>query len=102
MGFYCTHDYAHTNRSLKEQLPYVLKGLDAIVFATFKHMGLKVSVRPVLGEYDDSEYFDDPSIHEDSWKRPGQDCGDPIGKELHPISVSEVLEDEEPAREVCS
>lgn len=46
--FYCQHPYAHTNDNHRKSLPYALKGVDAVVYSIFYHMGLEVKVRPVM------------------------------------------------------
>ncbi|PQE32019.1 Oxoglutarate iron-dependent dioxygenase protein [Rutstroemia sp. NJR-2017a WRK4] len=77
LGFYCTHQYAHstatkgrayrgshggfTNRDtadIEHLMPYALKGVDAMIFQTFASLGLNVSVKPVLDMLIE-EYWDD-------------------------------------------
>ena len=62
MGFHCNHEYAHTSDGLKGSLPYVLKGVDAVIFVTFWHLGFGVNVQPVLDPI--REYSDYPLEYE--------------------------------------
>ncbi|KAH6719680.1 hypothetical protein BKA61DRAFT_707506 [Leptodontidium sp. MPI-SDFR-AT-0119] len=48
LGFYCAHQYAHTRKVTDQLMPYALKGIDAVLFAVFSSLGVKVHVRPVL------------------------------------------------------
>ncbi|KAH7360852.1 hypothetical protein BKA65DRAFT_547562 [Rhexocercosporidium sp. MPI-PUGE-AT-0058] len=48
LGFYCAHQYAHTRKATDQLMPYALKGIDAVLFAVFSNLGVKVHVRPVL------------------------------------------------------
>ncbi|PVH74564.1 hypothetical protein DL98DRAFT_351955, partial [Cadophora sp. DSE1049] len=48
LGFYCAHQYAHTRKVTNQLMPHALKGIDAVLFAVFSSLGVKVYVRPVL------------------------------------------------------
>ena len=48
LGFYCAHQYAHARKATNQLMPYALKGIDAVLFAVFASLGVKVHVRPVL------------------------------------------------------
>lgn len=86
-GFRCTHAYAHANAALKKTLPFALKGLDAIVYATFKHLGTQVNVLPVLedGALGNDEYEARSSDEE------GRDI---IGGTLYPTGLDSEEHDE--------
>ena len=51
IGFFCNHQYAHSQSSGRLSLPGSLKGVDLAVFAAFKALGLKVLVKPVMEKY---------------------------------------------------
>ena len=53
LGFYCQHAYAHTDQNHGVRLPYALKGIDAIFYSIFCHMGLEVKVQPVMKDMPD-------------------------------------------------
>ena len=79
LGFYCQHADAHTNQSLDDNLPYALKGVDAVFYSIFYHMDLDVDVKPVL-DLDASRYrYDDTNADED---------GDLIGTAFHGIKLA--------------
>ena len=48
LGFFCNHQYAHSQSSGRLSLPGSLKGVDLAVFAAFKALDLKVLVKPVM------------------------------------------------------
>ena len=48
LGFFCNHQYAHSQSSGRRSLPGSLKGVDLAVFAAFKALGLKVHVKPIM------------------------------------------------------
>ncbi|KAK4697466.1 hypothetical protein P7C71_g614, partial [Lecanoromycetidae sp. Uapishka_2] len=48
LGFFCNHQYAHLQTSGRLSLPGSLKGVDLAVFASFKTLGLRVLVKPVI------------------------------------------------------
>lgn len=81
LGFYCQHAYAHTNQSLDDNLPYALKGVDAIFYSIFYHMDLEVDVKPVL-DFDPPNYrYTTTSADED---------GDLIGTAFHAIEIADI------------
>jgi hypothetical protein len=67
LGFYCTHQYAHSTATkgrtynavykesfstkdtadIEQLMPYALKGVDAMIFQTFASLGVNVTVKPV-------------------------------------------------------
>ena len=52
IGHYCTHSYAHTHPEHISRLPFALKGVDAIMYTTFrKGLNLPVILRPVLNDF---------------------------------------------------
>ena len=48
LAFYCAHRYAHNAYATRFQMPYALKGVDAVLYAVFEKLGMKVRVRPIL------------------------------------------------------
>ena len=58
LGFYCQHAYAHANDSDIQRLPFCLKGVDAIFYSVFHHLGLTVGMRAVMEELEDDEDMD--------------------------------------------
>lgn len=67
LGFYCQHAYAHTSDYHNERLPMALKGLDAVFYAIFYHLGHSVGMHAVMDDLDDeqSSYFEVDSKDED-------------------------------------
>ena len=61
LGFACNHIYAHNRSDEAVYLSSKLKGVDMVIYATYKTLGLQVSVRPV---FDESRAMD----HLDSWE----------------------------------
>ncbi|TVY33603.1 hypothetical protein LSUB1_G007087 [Lachnellula subtilissima] len=93
MGFYCAHMYAHNHKATEKLMPFALKGIDVAIFSVFLKLGLKVSVRPVLqdknnsdDEYSDEDIYDsDESQHVLSKHERTQNVGDAF----HPIKFLE-------------
>ena len=56
LGLYCHHAYAHNNTDYTKRLPYALKGVDAIFYSVFDHLGLKVRIRAVMEDMNDNGY----------------------------------------------
>ena len=84
MGFYCTHQYAHTSTGAP-YIPYALKGLDAVVFATFQYgLRLNIRFRPVLDYSEETIWYEDDEDDEpdDHLK------GDIVGAEVHSLIIS--------------
>ena len=48
LGFYCGHEYAHTDISAKDRLPFALRGVDVAIYTVFRALGLSIDVRPIL------------------------------------------------------
>lgn len=88
LGFYCQHAYAHTNDNHRNSLPYALKGVDAMFYSIFHHMGLEVQVRPVMKDLPDDEYleylkYEDPELRTQPGARSRL-----TGTELHCLTLS--------------
>lgn len=57
LGFYLQESsISHTRRDTTSHLPYSLKGVDLMFFAVCTSLGLKVDIRPVLGDEAWDEY----------------------------------------------
>ena len=57
LGFYLQESsISHTRRETSSHLPYTLKGIDLMFFAVCANLGMKVDVRPVLGDEAWDEY----------------------------------------------
>ena len=48
LGFHCAHAYAHTNNKVTINLPLALKGVDAVIFASFRKLGIPVDLCAVM------------------------------------------------------
>lgn len=94
LGFYCQHAYAHTNDNHRNRLPYALKGIDAVFYSTFYHLGLDVEVRPVMKGMPDED---------DRKLRKQLQGAELVGAKLHGVILSDVggCEDEGSATMVC-
>jgi hypothetical protein len=55
LGVYCRYSYSHTSLNAKNVMPCALQGIDVVLYSTFRTLGLKPEVRPLL----------DPSTMED-------------------------------------
>ncbi|KAK3933915.1 hypothetical protein QBC46DRAFT_325883 [Diplogelasinospora grovesii] len=69
LGIYCSHAYAYptsvrvrilddddenaVTESFRRHLPTTLKGTDMALFAVFKQLGLKVTVKPIISDIDE-------------------------------------------------
>jgi hypothetical protein len=74
LGFYCNHAYPHANEELGLELPMALKGVDLLVYAICRSLGLETKVRPILrpdGEscYDDWSDVDSSLAHQQATER---------------------------------
>lgn len=61
LGFYCNHAYPHANKKLGLELPMALKGVDLLVYAVCRSLGLETKARPILDpkhQYDEDNWFD--------------------------------------------
>lgn len=56
LGLCCHHAYAHNKPDYAERLPYALKGVDAIFYSVFNHLGLKVKIRAVIDNPNNDRY----------------------------------------------
>ncbi|KAB5542402.1 hypothetical protein GE09DRAFT_1244641 [Coniochaeta sp. 2T2.1] len=94
LGLYCNHAYAYTTAS-GDLLPDTLKGLDMVVWETFKALGVGLSVKPVIAvdryhEEIDKWYAAKPDRHNqaankawlDKEPREGQSYGGVVGDKL--------------------
>ncbi|KAI9754237.1 MAG: hypothetical protein M1815_005735 [Lichina confinis] len=63
LGFFCAHAYPHSDHHLSGDLPYALKGVDVIVFAVFRALGLDVRVRPVMENVEGQEDSEDENLY---------------------------------------
>ena len=61
LGFYCNHAYPHSHVTLRRELPMALKGVDLLVYAVCRSLGLKTKARPILEpeEDDDDDDYDE-------------------------------------------
>jgi hypothetical protein len=60
IDFTYNHSYAHSRNSQgRLNLPAGLKGVNMIIYATFAALGLRVAVRPVLGNSNITGWFED-------------------------------------------
>ena len=48
LGFFCHHDYAHSQESERKSIPGAFKGVDLAVFSVFHALGLNVGVHPII------------------------------------------------------
>ena len=49
LGFYCRHEYNHTNVNGIVRLRSALKGVDAMFYSVFDHLGLVLHDRGLVG-----------------------------------------------------
>ena len=90
LGFYCRHAYAHTSDYHRERLPMALKGLDAIYYAIFYHLGLTVRMHAVMEDLEDeggSDFEVDPNDEEFN--------AELVATGLHGIQISDEGGDDE-------
>lgn len=48
LGFFCHHQYAHSQKSGRKSVPGAFKGVDLAIFSVFHALGLKVGVHPII------------------------------------------------------
>ena len=48
LGFFCHHQYAHSQKSGRKSIPGAFKGVDLAIFSVFHALGLKVGVHPII------------------------------------------------------
>jgi hypothetical protein len=58
LGFFCTNNYNHTRRNADRMFPYCLKGVDGVLFSVCNALGLKTTVKPVLGDEAWDEHYE--------------------------------------------
>jgi hypothetical protein len=58
LGFFCTNNYSHTRRNADRVFPYCLKGVDGVLFSVCNALGLKTTVKPVLGDEAWDEHYE--------------------------------------------
>lgn len=86
LGFYCRHAYAHANDDHSKRLPFALKGVDAIFYSVFHHLGLRVNMRAVMDLEDyDNEYGDQRNYDSDD-SRKGAEL---VATGLHGLQLTE-------------
>jgi hypothetical protein len=83
LGFYCTHEYAHTNSTAGRRLPFALKGVDVAVYAVFGALGLSTIVRPILRKDYGFSYLEGKDIE----KFGGSEC-DLVAEDFHGLVQS--------------
>lgn len=84
LGFYCRHAYAHANDDHSECLPFALKGVDAIFYSVFHHLGLKVNIQAVLEDPEAEREYGSRYDSDDS--REGAEL---VATVLHGIQLTE-------------
>lgn len=52
LGISCAHAYAHTIEPFINALPGALKGIDMVVYETFRALGLKIRLCPMVIDYE--------------------------------------------------
>ncbi len=48
IGFFCHHQYAHSQEKSRKSLPAAFKGVDLAVYSVFSAYGLKVGIHPIV------------------------------------------------------
>lgn len=48
IGFYCHHQYAHSQESGRKSIPAGFKGVDLAIYSVFHILGLEVGVHPIV------------------------------------------------------
>lgn len=48
LGFFCHHQYAHSQESGRKTVPGAFKGVDLAIFSVFHALGLKVGIHPIV------------------------------------------------------
>lgn len=95
LGFFCTNNYGHTRRNADKMFPYCLKGVDGVLFSVCNALGLKTTVKPVLGDeaWDEHyEYLVQSFMEEDGREGsvPSQQNISRIGKDFGRIKMVDV------------
>ena len=72
LGFYCHHQYAHSQQSGRKSIPGAFKGVDLAVFSVFSALGLNVGIHPIIPNRSDymgglsaEELLDAPTVPEE-------------------------------------
>jgi hypothetical protein len=73
LGFYCNHAYPHANKGLGLKLPMALKGVDLLVYAVCRSLGLETKARPIL-EPDELFSYEDWSDMDGYWMDDADDA----------------------------
>ncbi|KAI9873288.1 MAG: hypothetical protein M1830_000577 [Pleopsidium flavum] len=72
LGFFCSHEYAHTHGAPPVRLPRSLKGVDMALYVVFRALGLKIEVLPILEKaakhYGAKGYFGGIDAQDAGWK----------------------------------
>jgi len=48
LGFFCHHQYAHSQESGRKSIPMAFKGVDLAIYSVFQALGLKVGIHPTI------------------------------------------------------
>jgi hypothetical protein len=85
LGFYCNHAYPHSNIKLRGDLSMAMKGVDQLIYAVCRSLGLETQVRPILESEDEEEDYEEyDSSDEDCWEEdPALDVHRKARKRLH-------------------
>lgn len=98
LGLYCRHAYAHANDDHSERLPFALKGVDAIFYSVFHHLGLKVNIQAFMEDLEAERECGSRYDSDDS--REGAEL---VAAGLHGIQLTEDggCDDDEDVADVC-
>ncbi|KAH0533790.1 hypothetical protein FGG08_007556 [Glutinoglossum americanum] len=88
LGIYCAHQYAHTTSNASRRLPSALKGDDLVVYTTFRALGLRVEMHPIMDLSEDVMYY--RSCREKGEDEDEDDYGgDFVGRSHHKLVTSD-------------
>lgn len=48
LGFFCHHQYAHSQESGRKSIPMAFKGVDLAIYSVFQALGLTVGIHPIV------------------------------------------------------
>lgn len=48
LGFFCQHQYAHSQESGRKSIPMALKGVDPAIYSVSQALGLTVGIHPIV------------------------------------------------------
>ena len=54
LGFFCHHQYAHTNESGRKSIPHAFKGIDLAIYSVFRQFKLVVGIHPIIKNREDA------------------------------------------------